>query len=320
MARTPSIYSKLTRRHRGGFGYSQLWLGPDHILLLNSSRIAEEYKRFAFADIQSIVVTELPSRTVAQVVLTIAALAWMALWFAVQTPFAKWSLLVTGAIGLLIPIVDIARGTRCRCYLHTEVSQEHLAPVSRTKIAQKFLASVRPAIEGVQGVLPQAEIAAIEVPFVTAEPAPPEIVTPPGYLPEILFGTFLLNAILIWLTIRLPKANEVTAVLINTLGAEVILIVVAGFRRKGRDPRVIVYTIIALAVLGLGFDGATVVRGLGGWYMGLIEKARNGDRSITPLSIFPPGAKETIIAAVWRAVAGIGGLAAAFYERRQMAK
>src|SRR6266849_5352271 len=96
-----SIYQRLTGRKRTLLGYSQLWLGPDHLLLVKSTRFAEEYQRFALADIQAITLTEMH--------------------------------------GLL--------GTRCRCYLHTAVSRELLRPVSRVRIARRFLARLRPAIE-----------------------------------------------------------------------------------------------------------------------------------------------------------------------------
>jgi hypothetical protein len=139
-----SIYKKLTPTKRAFFGYTQLWLAPDHILLLSSSQLAEDYKRFAFTDIQSIVVTELPSRLVPQIIMVLAALAWSGLWFAVDIPFFKWFFVITGALALALAIRDIARGARCRCYLHTRVSRERLVPVSRMKIAAKFLATVRP--------------------------------------------------------------------------------------------------------------------------------------------------------------------------------
>jgi hypothetical protein len=56
----PSIYHRLTGRKRTLLGYSQLWLAPDHILLVKSTRFAESYQRFALADIQAVTVTETP--------------------------------------------------------------------------------------------------------------------------------------------------------------------------------------------------------------------------------------------------------------------
>jgi hypothetical protein len=316
MPHSPSTYTKLTPRNRSLAGYTQLWLAHDHILLLTSTRIAEEYKRFAFSDIQSIVVTRQPSRILLQIVMIAAALAWTALWFTVDSSFAKWTFVVTGAFALLLLIVDIARGARCLCYLHTRVSGERLAPVSRMSHAHKFLALVRPMAEAVQGTLPpQTETLAPETP--APEPPPPALVSKPGYIPEILFATFLANAIIIWAYSRFPKAPELPGVLLNTLFAEVLLIAVALLRRAGRDSRVIIYVVVALSIVGVGFDLATIARSIFGWYMTVLDKAKAGDKSITLFSTIPLGNRRAAIAYAWRAVAGAFGLAAAFYERRK---
>lgn len=311
-----SIYKKLTPTKRGFFGYTQLWLAPDHILLLNSSQFAEDYKRFAFTDIQSIVVTELPSRLVPQIIMVLAALSWSALWFAVTIPFFKWFFVVTGALALLFAIRDIARGQRCRCYLHTRVSKELLAPVARMKIAAKFLATVRPMTEAVQGSLAPQQLDAIAIPYTPSEPEPPTLISTPGYLPEVLFGLFLIDAILIWASVRFTKIPEISGILPSTLFAELLLIVVALIRRKGRDPRVIIYVLIALSILGLAYDSVTVARHLGGWYMTVMEKAKNSDKTVTFITLFSAGT-GAIVAWSWRAAAGVLGLAAAFWERRK---
>src|ERR1700690_2887131 len=39
----------------------RLWLGPDHILLVSSKVLSEEYRRFYFADIEALVVAEIES-------------------------------------------------------------------------------------------------------------------------------------------------------------------------------------------------------------------------------------------------------------------
>jgi hypothetical protein len=309
------IYTKLTPAKRRLFGYSQLWLAPDHILLLSNSRFAEDYKRFAFSDIQSIVITDLPARVVPQVIMIVAALAWMCLWFTVSSAFAHWSFIVTGTLALLWPIVDISRGPRCRCYLHTRVSKELLAPVSRMKTAENFLAVVRPMIEAVQGVLSAEPPAAIET--TSWEAPPPEIVSSPGYVPELLFGLFLINAILIWASIHFPKIPEIPSALLTSLAAEVMLIVVALVRRPGRDARVVIYVVIVLAIIGIGFDVMPISRGVLAWYLDVLEKTKHGDKSTTFVTLFQSGDRGTVIAYAWRAVAGTFGLAAAFYGRRK---
>ena len=306
-----SPYTKLTPRHRTPGGYTQLWLAQDHLLLLTNSRFSEEYKRFSFADIQAIVVTQLPSQLILQIVMILAALAWMSLWFAVDSKFAKWAFEITGALALLWPIVDIARGPRCRCFLRTRVSGEFLPPVSRIKTADNFLALIRPVIESVQGALTAPVV--FETP--STEPPPPDLSVSPGYLPEFVFGTFLLNALVLWATTRFPNIPELPGVLLNTLFAELVLIVVALFRRKGRDPRMVIYVILALSLVGVGFDLFTFGGELVGWYMKLLDKTKNGDKSITPMTFLPKGGTRIIVAYAWRALAGIVGMTAAFYER-----
>jgi hypothetical protein len=307
-----SPYTKLTPRHRTFGGYTQLWLAPDHLLLLCNTRFSEEYKRFSFSDIQAIVVTRLPSQLVLQIVMILAALAWMCLWFAVDSRFAKWAIEISGALALLFLIVDMARGPRCRCFLRTRVSGELLAPVSRIKTADNFVALLRPVIESVQGALP-AEGVTFETP--DSGPPPPDIVSSPGYLPEFLFATFLVNALLLWSTARFPKVPELPAILLNTLFAEFVLIVVALLRRKGRDARVVVYVILGLSIVGIGFDIVTFGGELVRWYMTVLDKAKNGEKTITPLTFLPKNGMRLTIAYAWRAVAGVVGLAAAFFER-----
>ncbi len=312
-----SLYTKLTPRDRSLFGYSQLWLAPDHILLLISSRFAEDYKRFAFPDIESIVVTDLPSRVVPQIVMILAALTWSSLWFAVDVRFFKWFFAVTGAFALLWSIRDIARGPRCRCYLHTRVSRELLAPISRINVARTFLETVRPMTEAVQGVLAAPPFDTIETPSAPWQPPPPELVSSPGYLPEVVFVLFLVNAALIFASLRFPKIPEIPGVLLNSLFAEFLLIVVALLRRKGRDPRVAIYVVLGLSLLAWGFDFVNISRELVSWYMTVLDKAKAGDKSTTFIPLFARTGPNAVIAYSWRAGAGVIGLAASFFERRK---
>lgn len=307
-----SPYTKLTPRRRTFSGYTQLWLASDHLLLLSNTRLSEQYKRFSFADIQAIVVTRLPSQIVLQIVMIVAALAWMGLWFFVDSKPERWAIEISGAFALLWPIVDIARGPRCRCVLRTRVSGELLAPVNRTKTADKFLALLRPVIESVQGALPDGASVAIVAP---TDVPPPEIASAPGYLPEFLFATFLLNALLLWAASRFPGTPELPGMLLTTLFAEFILIVVVLYRRKAGDPRMVIYVIVALALIGVGFDVVTFGGEILRWYIATLDKAKNGDKTITPLSFLPKGGMRLTVAYAWRTVAGVVGLAAAFYER-----
>jgi hypothetical protein len=320
-----SIYRRLTGRARSLGGYSQLWIAPTHILLLRSTRFREHYARFALADIQAVVITELPSRMPLQTALGAVAALWMFGSTLVSFGFAKGFFLVTGGIALAFAIADIARGPRCRCFLHTAVSREPLTPVGRMRVARKFLAQLQPAIEAVQGSVAMEHIQELEDrsssqslggPSAAPLDQPPEIAQSPGYLPEIVFAMFLINAALI-LAGMLFRNAQVINVLPTTLFSEVLLVVVALFRRGSRDPRRYIYVLMLVALLGIGWDLVLLAQSFGRLIMAAAESQRGQP---TPLMTTMPDwtafpRAHAIIAVSWRAGAGLIGMVAAHLER-----
>jgi hypothetical protein len=310
-----SNYQRLTGRRRRFMGFSQLWLAPDHILLVQNSRFSEQYRRFALADIQAIVVTTLPDRMPWQIVALSASLVWTAALFAVPVMFWKVFFGVTGATAIAVFIADITRGPRCRCHLYTEVSRELLAPVSRVRGARAFLDRIRPAIEGVQGVLAAERIGTL-TPGTPPEQAPPEVPAPPGYLPEILFALFLIDALFVLASTRFARA-EFSNILPTTFFAEFVILVVALIRRPGRDPRRFIYALMAVAIVCMGWDAVALGRSFVGYMGSVFDDARRG-KAAPPTVLAWMGFQHApaIFAASWRAAAGVIGLAAAFLERR----
>ncbi len=76
-------YLRLTRARRrvigaglvaASAGYSSLWLGKDHLLCIEVSGVAEEYKRFYYHDIQAIVVRQNSRRLVSNILTCIPLL------------------------------------------------------------------------------------------------------------------------------------------------------------------------------------------------------------------------------------------------------
>ena len=291
-------------------GYSQLWIAPDHLLLLKSSRIAEEYQRFALADIQALVVTELPDRL--QFVKFGGALLWTALALIVTSSFARWFFMVTGAVLILAAIIDLARGQKCRCYLHTAVSRELLAPVRRMRIAAQFLARTRPAIEAVQGSL-SGDFAELAQAAGTASPveAPPEVPRPTGYAMEILFGLLLVDAALIPLFQRFPNLEPGTnvAALLTTFVAEVGLAAAIVFRGK-RDPRRAARMVAGLVLVCMAADLFGIGRATVTWFQDLALVAQR-QQTTPPVFGWPPSSAWVYYAFGWRICAGLAGMAAA---------
>jgi len=315
MAKKTSIYRRLTGRHRTLTGHSQLWLGPGYLMLLKSTRFVEEYQRFAFSDIQAIVVTRLPERTVFHVGAVATAIAWTLGALAVSSIFAKGFFGVTGVLALAAIFADIARGPRCRCHLYTAVSRELLAPVSRMRTAAAFLSQLRPEIEAVQGRLP-SEVIGLTDPVGAPEPVerPPDVPDAPGYLPEALFALLLVNALLVLMDIRFPQ-TEASSVLLSTFAAEVVIGVVALFR-QARDPRRFIFILVIVAILCMGWDMVGLGRSVGTWFGAIAESARR-QQSTPPTFSWAPSQQAAMFAYGWRLAAGVIGLGTAYYERRQ---
>jgi len=309
-------YRRLTGRKRTLSGYSQLWLAPDHVLLVKSTRFTEEYQRFALADIQAIVITALPGRPlVLQLAGVVGAIAWTLGLLAAGSAFGKGFFAVTGALALALVIVDIARGTLCRCYLHTAVSRELLEPMARLRAAHAFLAQLRPAIEAVQGSLAPERVAMLEQPGPPAGPGrPPGVPRTPGYMPEILFALFLADAVLVGIDQRLPRAGT-SELLFTAFFAEIVLAVVALFRRGSRDPRRIAYAVIAVALVCMGWDAVSFVRSFAGWMSSVMEAARQKQTAPQPVFSWTSMHGAALFASGWRLTAGVIGLISAYFER-----
>jgi hypothetical protein len=320
-----SIYRRLTGRARTLGGYSQLWIAPDHILLLRSTRFREYYQRFALADIQALAITELPSRLPLQAALGATAALWMLAFTLVSSRFGKGFFLLTGVIAIAFVIKDIARGARCRCFLHTAVSREPLTPVSRMRTARQFLSQILPAIEAVQGAIAgelvqglddRSSSQSAQAVGDTAPEPPPGIAQQPGYLPEAVFGIFLINATLILMSVLL-HSPQIMSALLTTLFAEALVLLVALFRRGTRDPRRYIYVLMIAALIGIGWDAFLFAQSFGHWIMETAQAGQRGQPApfvaLTNWTAFER--RHGIFAASWRFAAGAIGLAAAYWER-----
>ena len=216
-----SFYHQLTGKRRVYHTFTQLFLGPDHLLLMHSSRFEERYQRFFYKDIQALVVTALPNRTWMQVSLGVLSAA-LFLVAATLISIAGWRVVLgmVAVIPALVALVDYFRGQRCRMILKTPVSNETLPAVSRMSTAALVISRLKPAIELVQ----QGEW--------TAEMTPasgPPVMAPAvrGAVPanRLILGLFTLVTINagIFAAARLSKRNEFALLLVYSVFTEIVL-------------------------------------------------------------------------------------------------
>ncbi len=138
---------------------SRLWVGADHLLCIDSTGYAEDYRRFYFNDIQAITL-----RSTARGRNWDMALGLLALGFALAGVPAGvvgrgifWS--VAGLFFLCF-LINWLRGPTCECNLQTAVQREQLPSLDRLRVARKALPRLRSLVEQAQGGLTGDEVVA----------------------------------------------------------------------------------------------------------------------------------------------------------------
>lgn len=301
-----SIYKRLTGKRRGFAGFSQLWMGPDHLLLVRSSRITEHYQRFSFSDIQSVVVTATPDRTVLQVLGVLTALAWGALALAMDSRFAKGFFLVTGALLVALAVIDIARGPRCRCTLYTAVSQEPLSPVSRLRIARQFLSVLTPAVESVQGSLAPERAGQLPVSSPELAAAPPRLVKSSHRAAWILFALLLLDSVLMWTGFHYVLAGG-DELILTAYSAEILLALMVLIQDRDHPLRM-VYLLAGAAMVCVGADAWATLPDIGRRLF--LQAIQSPQAAI----VHYPN-RVVYFALAWRVIGGLTGIAALLLAR-----
>jgi hypothetical protein len=129
---------------------SHLWLGEHHLLLVDSNGYQESYKRFAFRDIQSLVITKTNAREIKHAVfLGLAALIFLCA--VLINHIVGWILLgFCASIFLVLSLVNALRGPTCRTSITTAVQTDELASLNRIPRTQKILARLQPLILAAQ--------------------------------------------------------------------------------------------------------------------------------------------------------------------------
>lgn len=179
MARKPKMYSRLTRNVGGVGTYSSLWLGPDHLLIVNSTGFTDSYARLQLSDIQGIFLTPSERRL------------WWALCWGVPAAFGGTVTLIDllqhesavfapvfFGIGLLGLVWNHLLGAGCRAFVVTGVQTAKLSSLVRVKKARRVLARVQPLIVAAQaGLVPPAPPSMPATAPTVDPPAPPPVST-----------------------------------------------------------------------------------------------------------------------------------------------
>ncbi len=143
-----------------GFGRSKLWLGDDHVLLIQRRGYVEDYKRFYFRDIRAIVIR----KTIVFHSINFAAgfllLACLLLHF---LGVKEWHWDPIGHVFMGIPtaalflaiLANVILGDTCSTKLTTAVHTVFIPSMNRLRSSLRVVNILRQKIEVVQGNLPR---------------------------------------------------------------------------------------------------------------------------------------------------------------------
>lgn len=149
-------YQRLPGKKRGFYRQNTLWLGDDHLLSVESNYYVEEYRRFPYKDIQTVLLRKTSSwRNTALVLLLPILFLGGGLVVSIRRGYPElawfWGILV--GVLLLVLLVHLLRGPTCACRIQVPLGTADLSSLHRRRTARKALQRLRQKIVEQQGVL-----------------------------------------------------------------------------------------------------------------------------------------------------------------------
>lgn len=244
MARREKAYRRLPGRARRLMGSTTLWMGRDHLLLVEGRGYTETYRRFYYRDIQ-FVLTRRSNRAVVLSLVFAVLLAGVATaaWLTGREFLMFWA--IPGGCFLLLLLINLAKGPTCLCDLRTGVQTARLDSLHRLRKARKAIGRLRRSIDEAQGSLSAEEIrtrAAEAAPSETAVPlsaskpptSPKPVHRASGRVHAILFALLLADAAVSSVALLQPQTTLTVAGLLLLL-AEFGSVITAIVQQRGSD-------------------------------------------------------------------------------------
>ncbi len=121
----------------GATGIKSLYLGDDHLLQVDTVFFVEHYKRFAYADIQTLLLRQTARGWIISVVLAVLTAGLGVLGWSVADEVGRWVAWGFGGFFVLLLLINLVRGGTCRCQLETVIGPQVLLSLSRVRPARK---------------------------------------------------------------------------------------------------------------------------------------------------------------------------------------
>ena len=139
---------------------NSLWAGADHLLHVQGSWVTEEYRRFYYADIQSITLRRTNRRRNVNIALGILGLPQIPIALYIQASGGDFAGVAWffAALFLLPMLYNSARGPTCVCHIATAVQNFEIRILRRVRKSERVIAMIRERIAAAQGTLTEEGI------------------------------------------------------------------------------------------------------------------------------------------------------------------
>ena len=153
MTRNKKKYQRLPGKKKSFIiGYHTLWQGPDHLLSVYSRFGIEDYRRFYFTDIHSLIVHKTVTGKIQNLIIGLFLLIFSLMAFTLDNGLEIFGGIMAGCF-LIFLSVNWLLGPTCVVHLRTAVQNEKLPSLHRLRNAKKVMDRVKPLIETIQGQL-----------------------------------------------------------------------------------------------------------------------------------------------------------------------
>lgn len=137
----------------GVSGVKKLYLGADHLLQVDTVFFTEKYRRFAYTDIQSLLLRRNARGLIINLLLGLPVVLFGVFGWSADDEASRGMLWGTSGFFALLLIINVARGATCHCQLETAIGVQPLPSLGRVRPAQKAFALLAQRIAGAQGRL-----------------------------------------------------------------------------------------------------------------------------------------------------------------------
>jgi hypothetical protein len=107
-------------------GNSSLWLGKDHLLVIDSNGYTETYKRFYFRDIQALLIRKTDGHKYITLVCAVLAFIFFLIAALNQEIVVRYVFGILGGLSLLFIVFNFLLGPTLACHIRTAVQTEEL--------------------------------------------------------------------------------------------------------------------------------------------------------------------------------------------------